>query len=229
MCFTPGMKTIAAFAFALAVAGCSKGQEPAAPADPAAVADPVEPAAATDHPVVGKKAPDFTLDDLDGNQVSLASFAGKAVVLEWFNPGCPFVKRAHSAGSLVDAANRHTGAGVVWLAINSGGPGNQGADPADNKAAAAQWKLTHPILLDPSGTTGKAYGATNTPHMFVIDKSGTVVYGGAIDNSPDAEGPVARGRHVDQLRRRGARGARLGRRGGHAGHKPYGCSVKYGA
>ena len=168
-------------------------------------------------PVVGKPAPDFTLKDLAGKEVKLASFKGKVVVLEWFNPGCPFVKRSHSVGSLVDTARRHTKDGVVWLAINSGAPGKQGNDLAMNTEAAKTWSLTHPILRDEAGTVGKAYGATNTPNMFVINKAGTVVYAGAIDNSPDGEGKSPEGgklvNHVDAAledSRRRARGADRG-------------------
>lgn len=140
---------------------------------------------------VGKPAPDFTLKDLDGKDVQLSSFKGKKVVLEWFNPGCPFVKAAHTKGSLKEAAKKQTANGVVWLAVNSSAPGKQGHGADTNKAAAKSWSLDHPILLDESGVVGKAYGATNTPHMMVIDDKGTLVYRGAIDNSPDGEGESA--------------------------------------
>src|ERR1043165_5320848 len=97
-------------------------------------------------PVIGKPAPDFTLKDLAGSEVKLASYKGKVVVLEWFNPGCPFVKRSHTVGSLVDTAKRHTKNGVVWLAINSGAPGKQGADLAANTEAVKTWSMEHPVL-----------------------------------------------------------------------------------
>jgi peroxiredoxin len=179
--------------------------------------------------VVGKPAPDFTLKDLAGKPVKLASFKGKVVVLEWFNPGCPFVQRAHSVGSLVDAARRNTKNGVVWLAINSGAPGKQGNDLAVNTEAAKTWSLAHPILRDETGTVGKAYGATNTPNMFVINKTGTVVYAGAIDNSPDGEGKSPDGdklvNHVDAA----LGDLAAGRAVQTAVTKPYGCGVKYGS
>lgn len=186
-------------------------------------------AAAPAKAEVGKPAPDFTLKSLDGKEVKLSSFKGKTVVLEWFNPGCPYVKRSHGVGSLVDTAQRHTKAGVVWLAINSGAAGKQGADPKDNVEAAKAWKLEHPILLDATGTVGKSYGATNTPHMFVIDKTGKLVYAGAIDNSPDGEGKSpADGKLVnyvdaaleDLAANRAVRTATT---------KAYGCGVKYGS
>ena len=178
---------------------------------------------------VGKPAPDFALKDLDGKEVKLSSFKGKTVVLEWFNPGCPYVKKSHSVGSLVSTAAKHTKAGVVWLAINSGGPGKQGADPKQNVDAVKTWSLTHPVLLDPTGATGKAYGATNTPHMFVIDSKGTLVYAGAIDNSPDGEGKSAEdGKLVNYVDAALAdlaakRAVKV------SSTKAYGCGVKYGS
>jgi peroxiredoxin len=137
---------------------------------------------------VGKPAPDFTLPDTEGHPVHLADYRGKTVVLEWFNPGCPFVKAAHTKGSLVDAAKRRTAEGVVWLAINSAAPGRQGYGADATREGKTRFGLAHPILLDESGSVGHAYGATNTPHLFVIDAQGTLVYRGAVDNSPDGEG-----------------------------------------
>jgi peroxiredoxin len=225
---------ITALAITLALVGCSKDKDdPAKPAEtgePTASATTEEPApepAATDHAVVGKKAPDFTLEDLSGNEISLSSFAGKVVVLEWFNPGCPFVQKSHTVGSLVDTAKRHTEAGVVWLAINSGAAGKQGADTAANKAAAGEWKIAHPILLDPTGATGKAYGATNTPHMFVINKDGVVVYGGAIDNSPDGEGKSPEGGELENYVDAALEALSKGGEVATPVTKAYGCSVKY--
>jgi peroxiredoxin len=136
---------------------------------------------------IGYAAPDFTLHDLDGNPVTLASFKGKPVVLEWFNPECPFVKLSHTKGSLVDTAARHLKQGVVWLAINSGAPGKQGHDLQKNQQAQQSFNLGHPILRDEDGNVGRAYGAERTPHLFVIDAAGVLVYRGAIDNSPDGE------------------------------------------
>jgi peroxiredoxin len=187
-----------------------------------------EPAAAA-KAEVGKPAPDFTLESFDGKQVKLSSLKGKTVVLEWFNPGCPFVKKSHTVGSLVDTARRHAKTGIVWLAINSGAPGKQGAEAKDNTDAARAWKLEHPILRDPSGAVGKAYGATNTPHMFVIDKQGVLVYAGAIDNSPDGERKSPAGgtlvNHVDAA----LEDLAAGRPVRASTTKAYGCSVKYGS
>jgi len=178
---------------------------------------------------VGAPAPDFSLKDTDGKQVKLADFKGKIVVLEWFNPECPFVKAAHGKGSLVGDAKKQTAKGVVWLAVNSGAPGKQGAGLEKNKSARQGFGMEHPVLLDEAGTVGKAYGATNTPHMFVIDKSGKLVYKGAIDNSPDGEGVSPQGgkliNYVDQA----IEDLTAGRPVKTPETKAYGCSVKYGS
>ena len=179
--------------------------------------------------LVGTAAPDFTLKDLDGKDVKLSAFKGKIVVLEWFNPGCPYVKKSHTVGSLIDTANKHTAKGVVWLAINSGAAGKQGHEPAMNAEAAKTWSMTHPILRDVDGTVGKAFGATNTPHMFVIDKKGVVAYAGAIDNSPDAEGKSAEGGTLIHYVDVAVAAVRAGKPVKTAQTKAYGCSVKYGS
>lgn len=202
--------------------GVAAAPRPAAvqPAAPAAAAANAAPAAA---PTTGA-APDFTLPDTEGNQVTLSSLRGKIVVLEWFNPGCPFTRYAHSDGPLRDLAARHMATGVVWLAINSGARGKQGAGLDLNRTWRAKWHMDYPVLLDESGEVGRAYGATNTPQLFVIDARGALVYKGALDNAPlgkvpaeghliyvnDALAQVAAGRPVEV-----------------AETKPYGCSVKY--
>jgi cytochrome oxidase Cu insertion factor (SCO1/SenC/PrrC family) len=161
----------------------SAGQPPLASASASGAAN-----AAMAKAAVGAAAPDFTLADLDGHPVTLSSFKGKTVVLEWFNPGCPFVRKAHTVGSLKDTPARAIGQGVVWLAVNSSAPSKEGAGADANRKVAAEYAMKYPVLLDEAGTVGHAYGATNTPNMFVIDPQGTLVYRGAIDNSPDAEG-----------------------------------------
>jgi peroxiredoxin len=216
VCFTSRMRNLTTLLVTVALAAAGS----AAPADAKA-----EGKAA----VVGKAAPDFTLKDLDGKEVKLASFKGKTIVLEWFNPGCPFVKASHSVGSLVDTAKRRTKDGVVWLAINSGAPGKQGNALAMNTEAAKAWSLTHPILRDEAGTVGKAYGATNTPNMFVIDKTGHVVYAGAIDNSPDGEGKSPQGGKLINYVDAALDDLAAGRPVATAVTKPYGCGVKYGS
>ncbi|MCB9685026.1 MAG: redoxin domain-containing protein [Alphaproteobacteria bacterium] len=196
-----------------------------------AFADPSAPAAGapTTSPLVGQPAPDFTLKDLSGNDVSLASFRGKTVVLEWFNPQCPFVVAAHTKGSLIDAAKKHQAEGVVWLAVNSGAPGKQGYEVTANQQAVADWALGHPILRDESGTVGKAYGATNTPNMFVVDPQGVVRYAGAIDNSPDGEKGAPQGGTLVNWVDAALTDLAAGRPVATPATRPYGCGVKYGS
>jgi len=197
--------------------------QPAASASPAAVVAPADAVSAT----LGAPAPDFKLPDLDGNQVSLSSFRGKTVVLEWFNPECPFVKASHTKGSLKGAAARYADKGVVWIAINSNAPGKQGAGRETNLAAREKFGLKHPILLDESGAVGKLYGAKRTPHMYVIDPAGTLVYRGAPDNSPDGEGESPTSgtlvRHIDVVLSEVAEKKDVSVKETEA----YGCTVKY--
>lgn len=181
----------------------------------------------TEAATVGKPAPDFALKDLDGKEVRLSSFKGKKVVLEWFNPGCPFVKASHTKGSLKDAAQRITSKGVVWLAVNSGGPGKQGNGVEANRAGAKTFGMNHPILLDESGDVGHTYGATNTPHLFVIDEKGTLVYRGAVDNSPDGEGESPTGGKLVSYVEAALGDLEAGRPVVTAETKAYGCGVKY--
>lgn len=178
---------------------------------------------------VGAPAPDFTLKDLDGKDVKLSSFKGKTVVLEWFNPECPYVKASHTKGSLVDTAKRAAKKGVVWLAINSGAPGKQGAGAEKSRAGVKAFGLEHPVLLDESGAVGKAYGATNTPHLFVIDAKGTLVYRGAIDNSPDGEGQSPKDGKLTNYVDAALDDLAAGRAVKTPDTKAYGCSVKYGS
>lgn len=185
-------------------------------------------AAAAGEAQVGMPAPEFALRDLDGKTVRLSDFKGKTVVLEWFNPGCPYVKASHIRGSLVDAARRHARAGVVWLAINSGAPGKQGAGAEVNREARRAFRMEHPILLDEAGQVGRAYGATNTPHMFVIDPAGKLVYAGAIDNSPDGEGASPAGGKLIKYVDAALEDLASGRPVKISRTRAYGCSVKYG-
>jgi peroxiredoxin len=176
---------------------------------------------------VGQPAPDFALQDLDGKVHRLSDLKGKVVVLEWFNPGCPYVVASHTKGSLVDAAARQQKAGVVWLAVNSAAPGKQGHGVDTNRAAAKAWGISHPILLDEDGKVGKAYGATNTPHLFVIGKDGKLAYKGAVDNSPDGERGSPEGGALVEYVPAALADLAAGRAVRSAETKPYGCSVKY--
>ena len=203
----------------------------AAPAASSVPAGPVTASAAmaSGPAEIGKLAPDFTLNDLDGHAVHLADLRGKTVVLEWFNPDCPFVGRSHTKGSLKGLAAKHIGEGIVWLGIDSAAPGKQGYEPDAIRRAVDRFGLTHPILRDPSGEVGRAYGATNTPHMFVVDKNGILAYGGAIDNSPDAEGESAPGGVLVNYVDAALEDLAAGRPVRTSRTKAYGCSVKYGS
>jgi peroxiredoxin len=206
--------------------GCSRSHSETPGASAAFAASP--PSATTSATAdVGNAAPDFGLKDLDGRDVHLADFRGKLVVLEWFNPKCPFVQAAHTKGSLRDTAARHIAEGVVWLGVDSSAPGKQGHDPADIRDAAKRFGLTHPILRDETGAVGHAYGATNTPHMFVIDTAGKVVYAGAIDNSPDGEGESPQGGQLVNYVDAALADLAAGRAVRTPKTKAYGCSVKY--
>jgi peroxiredoxin len=212
--------------------GCAQPSTPA-PAPEAqatgekAAAPPTTPAATKAE--VGQPAPDFTLKDYDGKAVHLADLRGKTVVLEWFNPDCPFVKASHTKGSLKDAAKRHTAKGVVWLGINSGAPGKQGHGAERVSAGKKAFGIDHPILVDESGQVGRLYGATNTPHMFVIDPQGVLVYKGAIDNSPDAEGESPTDGKLINYVDAALDALAAGRPVGAKETKAYGCGVKYGS
>jgi peroxiredoxin len=225
------VKLALALALAVAVGACDRSPSTSpATSGTASSPGPTTPphaAAPTTKAAVGSPAPDFTLPDLDGHPVALSSFKGKTIVLEWFNPGCPFVRKSHTVGSLKDMPARVLGSGVVWLAVNSAAPGKEGSTPEQNRSVAAQFGMKYPVLLDPAGDVGRAYGATNTPNMYVIDAQGTLVYRGAIDNSPDGEGlSPTDGKLVNYV------DAALEALAGHQAPKvpetrAYGCSVKY--
>jgi hypothetical protein len=178
--------------------------------------------------VVGQTAPDFTLADANGRQVSLSDFRGRTVVLEWNNPGCPFVQKHYGSGNMQRTQAAATGDGAVWLTINSGGPGNQGHMNGPQARAFVAQAGARPTayLLDPAGVAGRAFGARTTPHMYVIDGRGTLVYAGAIDDRPTANPADVDGARNHVLAALGELGA--GRAVSVATTRPYGCSVKYG-
>jgi peroxiredoxin len=226
------------FVVAVGLSGvaCSKSAPPSEPppatageAQSAPAAAPVEGTAKSvaGPAEVGKPAPEFSLKSIDGKDVNLSDFKGKTVVLEWFNPQCPFVKLSHTAGSLKGLADKYTKDGVVWLGINSGAPGKQGAGEEATRAGIAQFAMTYPVLLDDSGKVGKQYGAERTPHLFVINGEGVLVYKGAIDNSPDGEGKSPEGGKLVNYVDNAIGAVKTGAKVEPAETKAYGCSVKY--
>lgn len=135
---------------------------------------------------LGKPAIDFELPDLAGKKHKLSAARGKIIVLEWFNPDCPFVNNAHQKGSLKGLAARYLGSDpkdVVWLAINSGAPGKQGHTVKANQRGVKAFKLVNPILRDESGTVGRTYRVTKSPTLVIIDQKFNVVYFGGEDNT----------------------------------------------
>jgi len=173
-----------------------------------------------------KAAPDFTLPATDGSQVTLSEHRGKVVVLEWFNPDCPFVVYAHGDGPLKEQPAAAMADGVVWLAINSGAPGKQGHGLDRNTRAREEYGMGYPVLLDEDGAVGKAYGARSTPEIVVIDPEGAIVYQGALDTAPLGKGAGKDGyvNYADAALAAQAAGQAVDP----ARTKSYGCSVKYG-
>jgi peroxiredoxin len=175
----------------------------------------------------GAKAPVFTLTDAAGKPATLAEYAGKTVVLEWVNYDCPFVKKFYSAGDMPKLQQKWTATGVVWLSINSSASGKQGNFSGEELTARIAKEGAKPTryLLDVDGTVGKAYGASTTPQMVVIDATGVVRYHGAIDSvrSTDASDIAGAVNHVDVALTEMAAGkpVSLGQT------KSYGCGVKY--
>ncbi|MGB1016245.1 MAG: redoxin domain-containing protein [Nannocystaceae bacterium] len=231
------MKRLSLATLVVVFAGCSATPEPkpaAAPTKTPAKAPeaekPASPPTEPDKPIVaaakiGAPAPDFTLNDLAGKPHKLSDYRGKTVVLEWFNPGCPFVKFAHGKGPLQGMAGTYTEKGIVWLAINSGGPGKQGHGVEANRAAKDTWKMGHPILIDETGDIGHTYEAAKTPHVFVVNDKGILVYRGALDNAPigEVDGGGEKVNYLANALAEVAEGKAVTR----ADVPPYGCSVKY--
>lgn len=170
---------------------------------------------------IGQPAPAFSLQDQSGKTVSLADFSGKIVVLEWFNNGCPYVVKHYKGGHMNQLAKKYEDQGVVWLAVNS----TKNKTIEDNRKISEEWSINRPVLSDASGETGHAYGARTTPHMYVINKDGTLAYKGAIDsiNSDDTDDVSKAQNYVaaalDELL--------AGKPVSKPETQPYGCSVKY--
>lgn len=177
--------------------------------------------------IVGKPAPPIELSDSDGKTVRLDAFKGKFIVLEWVNVKCPFVGKHYGSGNMQRLQKKYTQEGVVWLSICSSAPGKQGYVTGPEAREFMKQKGAAPtdFLLDPRGTVGKSYGAKTTPHMFVIDPKGVVVYDGAIDDKPStdqADIATAKNYLVAALD-----AAMSGKKVEIPASQPYGCSVKY--
>ena len=176
---------------------------------------------------VGQPAPAFTATDMNGKSLSLSDFKGKYIVLEWHNQGCPFVKKHYDSGNMQKLQKELTGKGAVWLSIISSAPGAQGyVTAADEKKYLADKQATPTdVLFDPEGTVGRAYGAKTTPHMFVINDQGILIYAGAIDDNPSSD-PADTATAKNYVRAAYDEAA-AGKPVTTAATAPYGCGVKY--
>jgi len=176
---------------------------------------------------VGERAPDFTATDSNGQTHKLLDYAGKFVVLEWHNRGCPFTAKHYASGNMERLQKEWTARGVVWLTVISSAPGKQGYVTAADENAYVKEMNAAPtaVLLDPAGALGHMYDAKTTPHMFIIDPKGTLIYNGAIDDRPTTDAADISGarNYVSAALSE----ALAGKPVSIASTRPYGCSVKY--
>ena len=179
------------------------------------------------NPEVGKAAPNFTLPGTDGKSYTLADLQGQYVVLEWLNFGCPYVKRHYNSGNMPALQEQYTDKGVTWLSIVSSAPGKQGYyPPAEMNAQKEKMGGNQTaILLDPEGKVGMMYGARTTPHMYVIDPDGTLLYKGGIDDQPRAR--QAETASIPSYVSLALDAAMNGKEVAVKMSQPYGCDVKY--
>ena len=183
--------------------------------------------AAASTPEVGRPAPDFTGVDSNGVSVTLSALRGKPVVLEWTNHGCPYVSKHYGAGNMQKTQKAARAMGAVWLSIISSAPGRQGhVDGAGaNRLTEGRGASPSHVILDPKGAIGRKYEATNTPHMFIVGKDGTLLYMGAIDSIRSADpADIPRAKNyvtaaLDEIA--------AGRKVSEPVTRQYGCSVKY--
>lgn len=175
----------------------------------------------------GAPAPAFSLTDAQGQTRTLSEFAGRTIVLEWTNRDCPYVRKHYNSANMQNLQREATGEGIVWLTVLSSAPGEQGY--LQGPAAAAHIEAVNAAptayLLDPTGVMGHAYGARTTPHMFIINSQGRVVYQGAIDDRPSANPRSLEG--ADNYVRAALADLRAGRAVRTAETQAYGCTVKY--
>jgi peroxiredoxin len=196
-----------------------------AQADPPAAAEKAAAPAATAE--IGKAAPDFTLTGIDGKAYKLSDFKGKYVVLEWNNLDCPFVKKHYGSGNMQALQKKYTEKGVVWLTICSSAEGKQGYyEPAALQEKTKEQKLSSTAYLrDADGTVGRTYGAKTTPHMFIVNPEGMLIYAGAIDDkpSPDPNDIAKASNYVAACLDESMSGKAVAT----SSTTSYGCSVKY--
>jgi peroxiredoxin len=187
----------------------------------------VPPAWAAAVAKVGEASPGFTSTATTGKSVSLADQRGKIVVLEWTNHDCPYVRKHYESGNMQTLQKEITGQGVIWLTLISSSPGTQGYVTAKQADELTSTRKANPtaVLLDPTGVVGRAYGATNTPHMYVVDKSGLLVYAGAIDDRPTTRPSDVPGAH--NYVRAALDDVAAGRPVKTPVTRAYGCTVKY--
>src|SRR5205809_7874371 len=182
---------------------------------------------AADVPPVGSAAPDFSSPDANGKTQSLSQYKGKYVVLEWFNPECPFVKKHYGSDNMQKLQAEYTGKGVVWLTIDSNAPGTEGnLTPEQAQKVATSWKTQQTaLLLDPDGKVGRAYGAKNTPNTVIINPEGKIAYEGAIDSkaTPNPADIPSSTNYIKSALDQSLAGKSIST----PQTKPYGCSVKY--
>lgn len=180
-----------------------------------------------DVPPVGGAAPDFSVPDAGGKTQTLSEYKGKYVVLEWFNPECPFVKKHYGGGNMQKLQQEYTGKGVVWLTVDSNAPGSEGNITADQAQKIMKSWNTHQtaLLLDPESRVAKLYGAKNTPNMVVINPEGKIVYEGAIDSkaSPNPADIPTSTNYVKAALDESLGGKAVS----NAQTKPYGCHITY--
>ncbi len=176
---------------------------------------------------VGQAAPNFTATDLNGKTVKLSDFKGKHVVLEWVNPNCPFVKKHYNSDNMQSVQKEFTAKGVVWLAINSTEKQSQDyMTPAQLAAWVKEKSSTMTsMLMDEEGSIGKNYGARTTPHMYIVNPQGMLVYAGGIDSIPS--GRVDDIKTATNYVKQGLNEALAGKPVSVATSAPYGCTVKY--
>jgi hypothetical protein len=175
----------------------------------------------------GRSAPAFSVTDTGGGQHVLATYGGKTVILEWTNHECPYTVKHYATGNMQALQAAATGSGAIWLTVVSSRPGSQGfvgAAEADRLTTSRNARPTG-VVLDPTGQLGRLYGARTTPHMFIVDGAGLLVYMGAIDDRPAANHASVKG--ARNYVREALDAMAAGRPVAMASTRPYGCSVKY--